>query len=108
MEFRELPAFTSIIRRIASDDDLLTLQLELLENPTKGKLVRGSGGARKIRMALRGRGKSGGSRVIYYWQDHNNVIWMLTAYMKKEKANLSDAEVNVIARIIEEIKGGLA
>jgi DNA-binding transcriptional regulator YiaG len=85
MEFRELKGFTEIIEKIASDDELLSLQLELVENPMKGKLVQKTGGARKIRMAVRGRGKSGGARVIYYFQDRNDVIWMLTAYLKSEK-----------------------
>ena len=107
MEFRELKGFTEIIEKIASDEELLFLQLELVENPMKGKLVQKTGGARKIRMAVRGRGKSGGARVIYYFQDRNDAIWMLTAYLKSEKADLRQNEIRDIAEIIKEIKGGL-
>jgi hypothetical protein len=46
MEFRELKGFTEILVRIASDEELLSLQLELVENPMKGKLVQQTGGAR--------------------------------------------------------------
>jgi hypothetical protein len=106
MEFRELKAFTEIIVRIASDEELLSLQLELVENPMKGKLVQQTGGARKIRMAVRDKGKRGGTRVIYYFQDRNDVIWMLTAYLKNEKDDLMQNEIRDIAGIIKEIKGG--
>jgi hypothetical protein len=106
MEFRELKGFTEIIVRIASDEELLSLQLELVENPMKGKLVQQTGGARKIRMAVRGKGKRGGARVIYYFQDRNDVIWMLTAYLKNEKDDLLQNEIRDIAGIIKEIKGG--
>ncbi len=107
MEFRELKGFTDIIEKIASDEELLSLQMELVENPIKGKLVQKTGGARKIRMAVGGKGKSGGARVIYYFQDKNNIIWMLTAYRKSEKTDLTQSEVYDIAEIIREIKGGL-
>jgi hypothetical protein len=107
MEFRELQGFTEIIEKIASDEELLLLQLELVENPMKGKLVQKTRGARKIRMAVRGRGKSSGARVIYFFQDRNDVIWMLTAYLKSEKADLTQNEICDIAEIIKEIKGGL-
>jgi hypothetical protein len=107
MEFRELSGFTEIIEKIATDEELLSLQLELIENPMKGKLVQKTGGARKIRMAVRGRGKSGGARVLYYFQDRNDVIWMLTAYLKSEKTDLTQNEIRDIAGIIKEIKGGL-
>ena len=108
MEFRELPIFTNIITKIASDDELFALQRELMSAPNRGKLIKKTGGARKIRLAVSGRGKSGGSRIIYYWQDQDNVIWMLTAYLKKDKSNITGSEVNAIAKIINDIKGGLA
>jgi hypothetical protein len=58
-------------------------------------------------MAVRGKGKRGGARVIYYFQDRNDVIWMLTAYLKNEKDDLMQHEIRDIAGIIKEIKGGL-
>ena len=61
----EVPEFTRDLHRIASDEELRTLQLELLRNPTKGDVMQGNGGLRKVRMKLPGRGKSGGARVIY-------------------------------------------
>jgi len=51
--------------------------------------------------------QSYGARVIYYFQDRNDAIWMLTAYLKSEKADLTKNEIRDIAEIIKEIKGGL-
>jgi|WetSurMetagenome_2_1015567.scaffolds.fasta_scaffold732336_1 hypothetical protein len=107
MEFRELKGFTETIEKIASDEELLSLQSELVEIPMKGNWFNKPGGARKIRMAVRGRGKSSRARVIYYFQDRNNAIWMLTAFLKSERADLTQSEIRDIAEIIKEIKGGL-
>jgi hypothetical protein len=104
MEFRELAGFTRAIERIATDDELLALQLELVNDPSKGRLIQGTGGARKVRMSVRGRGKSGGARVIYYYQDQQGVVWMLAAYLKSEKSTLSSAEKQSMAAVIGEIR----
>lgn len=103
MEYRELSNFTEIIQRIASDEELYNLQFEIMKNPVKGKVVKGTNGAIKIRMALGNKGKRSGGRVIYYWQDINNCIWMLTAFLKKEKSDLTCKEKNEISDIIKEI-----
>jgi hypothetical protein len=60
-----------------------------------------------LRRALIEGEKSGGARVLYYFQDKNDVIWMLTAYLKSEKKDLTQNEIRDIAGIIKEIKGGL-
>lgn len=64
MIFIELPLFSKYAA--FSDEELRALQLELLENPQAGALIPGSHGLRKLRVALEGRGKRGGARVIYY------------------------------------------
>ncbi|MCL4510053.1 MAG: type II toxin-antitoxin system RelE/ParE family toxin [Bacteroidetes bacterium] len=105
IEFCELPSFTNTFSDIATDEELLELQLELCENPQKGDLVKGTGGARKVRMRRPGRGKSGGARVIYYWQDEEGVIWLIKAYAKSVAAELTAKEKKQIAKVIDEIKG---
>ena len=105
IEFCELPSFTKTCSNIATDEDLLELQLKLCEDPEKGDLVIGTGGARKVRMRRPGRGKSGGARVIYYWQDAEGVIWLIKAYAKSAKEELTAAERREIAAVISEIKG---
>ncbi len=53
------------------------LQKELYNNPFKGDIIEGTGGARKIRMKIAGKGKRGGARVIYYYVDLQGEIWFL-------------------------------
>ena len=65
--FIEIPEFINKFDKIASPLEMMKLQDELIKNPEKGNLVKGTGGARKIRMKLYGKGKSGGARVIYYY-----------------------------------------
>jgi len=52
-----------------------------------------------------GKGKSGGARVIYYWQDEEGVIWLIKAYAKNVAAELTAREKKQIVTVIEEIKG---
>ncbi len=47
------------------DKDLKQLEIILLRNPLSGDVIQGTGGARKLRIQLEGRGKRGGGRVIY-------------------------------------------
>ncbi|MDD5673845.1 MAG: hypothetical protein PHC61_06770 [Chitinivibrionales bacterium] len=106
LEFREFREFTKTISAIATDNELLELQIELCQCPEKGDLVRKTGGARKIRMGLPHRGKRGSARVIYYWQDSYGVIWLLKAYSKNEASDLTEKEKKTISNIIDEIKRG--
>ena len=68
MLFIETSKFTELVRDHLSDDEYAALQWMLLEQPGAGAIVPGSGGERKVRWGLRGRGKRGGIRVIYYWK----------------------------------------
>lgn len=66
MEFIETSLFTRLIYDYLSEEEYLALQIHLLRYPDSGNIVRGSGGIRKLRWAARGKGKSGGVRVIYF------------------------------------------
>lgn len=67
MLFIETSTFTKQLPRHLDDDSYAALQAFLSVHPDAGNVIRGSGGIRKIRWAMRGGGKRGGSRVIYYW-----------------------------------------
>ena len=60
-----------------------------------------TGGVRKIRWALGGKGKRGGARVIYYYHSERLPLFLLTAYAKNEKPNLTKAERNAIKRLVQ-------
>src|ERR1035437_8607549 len=66
----------------------------LADNPTAGDLIPGTGGVRKLRWALEGRGKRGGARVVYFYHDPDVPIFALTAYAKNERADLSQQDRN--------------
>jgi len=73
----------------------------LIENPEIGDLIQGSGGLRKIRWKLTGRGKRGGVRVIYYWAVSVDQIRMLYVYSKSDQENLTKDQLKVLRQIVE-------
>jgi len=91
IEFIETSLFTRQIKQIATDDELLTLQRELIAFPDKGDVIQNTGGLRKVRMATGTQGKSGSARVIYLLATRE-IIWLVLAYPKSAKENLTDAE----------------
>ena len=101
MEFIEAPLFTKLLPSYLSDDEYLGLQAYLINNPDIGKVIPGSGGIRKLRWAVAGKGKRGGVRIIYYFKKPDNEIWLLTIYSKSEKENIP---VQLLRQIAKEIK----
>lgn len=65
LTFVETTLFTSLVGQYLSDDEYAALQQALTANPEAGDVIRGSGGVRKVRWGVAGRGKRGGIRVIY-------------------------------------------
>jgi hypothetical protein len=100
--FVETKLFTELVGQYLSDDEYLELQLSLVANPEAGDLVRGSGGLRKLRWRVAGRGKRGGIRVIYYLRSQQGQMWMLTLYAKNEEENIPG---HILKKIKEEIDG---
>ncbi len=101
MEFIESTTFTKYIYDYLTGDEYLGLQRFLLKYPESGRVVPGSGGVRKIRWAMSGRGKSGGVRVIYYFKRQRNEIWLLTIYRKSEVGNIP---AHILRQIAKEIR----
>jgi len=76
----------------------------LATHPLRGDVLAGTGGIRKVRFARTGRGKSGGVRVIYYYYSAERPIYLLEIFGRNEKANLTMAERNALAKVVAEIK----
>ena len=102
MELVETSYFTKYITTLLGDEEYRQFQLQLAADPSSGTLIRGGGGIRKIRLALPGRGKSGGARVIYYWAVRDNVILLLYAYAKNEAADLTPKQAAQLAKAVKE------
>ena len=103
MIFIETSTFTKYIGHYLTDDEYLGLQTFLLQHPDTGKIIPGSGGVRKLRWSIAGKGKSGGIRVIYYWRKSRDEIWLLTVYSKSERENIP---AHILRKIAEEIGHG--
>jgi mRNA-degrading endonuclease RelE of RelBE toxin-antitoxin system len=101
VQFIEATAFTKYVYDYLSEDEYIGLQSFLLQYPESGKIVPGSGGVRKVRWAVSGRGKSGGVRIIYYFKRQDDEIWLLTIYSKNEVQNIPAHILRQIAKEIE-------
>jgi mRNA-degrading endonuclease RelE of RelBE toxin-antitoxin system len=83
MEIVETSIYTKEITRILSDDEYKELQNHLVLHPKSGKVIKGSGGLRKLRWSSKWKGKSGGIRNIYYfYEDRNYILMIFIAYIK--------------------------
>jgi mRNA-degrading endonuclease RelE of RelBE toxin-antitoxin system len=98
----ETSIFTKKLKRLLSDEEYRRLQNELIINPTKGNVIKGSGGLRKIRWKLQGKGKSGGVRIIYYWVFSEEIILMLLVYPKSEQEDLTSEQLKILKKLVEE------
>lgn len=106
VHFVESPGFTNRIDKLASLDVLFSLQTDLVRNPKLGDLMAGCAGARKGRVGDKasGKGKSGGFRYVYVYIEIAGTIYLIHFYGKNEKANLSKAERNELAKLVKELK----
>lgn len=108
-EFVELPIFRSKWKSLGLDDsDLRRLQEEILLDPKVGAVMKETGGLRKMRFAFEHRGKSGSIRVIYIDFEVYEKIYLITAYQKSEKDNLTKAERNELKQLITILEQQLA
>ena len=103
-----MPIFDKQWRAMGLDDnDLQALQIELLKDPQIGSVIKGTGKLRKMRFAFPNRGKCGSSRVLYVDFVLAETIYLIFAYPKNEKDNLTDEERNNIKKMIEKIEQSL-
>ena len=102
MRFVETPIFTKQIKALLDDEHYRGLQSALVLRPEQGPLMKGSGGLRKIRWALRDRGKRGGIRVIYYWHAAEETFYMLFTYPKTVQDDLMTEQLRTLRHAVGE------
>ncbi len=102
MLFIETSIFTRQVTALLPDEEYKRLQEVLLLRPEAGDLIPGSGGLRKLRWRIAGKGKRGGVRLIYYWDVPDDSFFMLAVYKKSQKEDLSKQELAILRRLVEE------
>ena len=107
-KFVMMPVFDKQWRDMGLDDnDLQVLQSELLNNPQTGKVIKGTEKLREMRFSLSNKGKSGSSRVLYVDFVLAETIYLIFAYPKNEKDDLTDEERNNIKKMIDKLEQSL-
>ena len=86
-----------------SDDELSDIVMTVSDNPKSGKVMSGTGGARKLRHPGRGKGRSGGYRTVHYYAADDVPVFLLSIYAKGMRANLTKAERNELSRVLPEL-----
>jgi hypothetical protein len=90
--FIETSYFSSVVDSYFTHEEYVQFQLALGIQPTKGVLISGTGGCRKVRHNARGKGTRRGVRIIYYYRTAKGIIYLLAIYAKNEKSDLTHAE----------------
>jgi mRNA-degrading endonuclease RelE of RelBE toxin-antitoxin system len=101
MIFTESPAFSRKVYEVLTEEELIALENRLVLLPDAGDLIPGACGLRKIRVASGGKGKRGGSRVIYYWYVDPEKIQFCRIYEKSNRADVSKSELRQILKEID-------
>jgi len=96
----ETGPFGVMARRCMAPAELDAAIQMIARDPACGDVLVGTGGIRKVRFAVKGRGKSGGVRVVYYYHNEALPVFMLAVFAKNEKANLSAAERSELGRLV--------
>jgi hypothetical protein len=100
----ETPAFLSDARSLALPDaERLAIVTWIAAHPAAGDLIEGTGGARKVRFPGKGKGKSGGYRVITFFTGTDIPVFLLNIFAKNEKADLLPNERRVLKAVLGDI-----
>ena len=92
------------VRKLLSEDDRREMEAAIVAEPDAAPVLQGTGGIRKLRWAGSGRGKRGGVRAIYFWHAGPAAVYMLAAYAKADRDDLTAADRKVLARLVAAIK----
>ena len=104
LDFVYTPLFDRTARGLLDDESMRHAELELLSNPRAGATVAGTGGIRKLRVALPGRGKRGSARVAYLYLEIRGCVYFLLAYAKSDQVDLSAADKKALRTLVTELE----
>jgi hypothetical protein len=104
----ETPEFLAATRKLMDEAERAILVDYLARNPEEGDIVPETGGVRKIRWGLSGRGKRGGARVIYFYHSTSLPLFALTAYAKNQRDDVSPKDRESFRNLVKSIKDAYA
>ncbi|MCC8369543.1 MAG: type II toxin-antitoxin system RelE/ParE family toxin [Rickettsia endosymbiont of Oxypoda opaca] len=101
----ELPEFQKFAKHYLSEKECIEIVNYIAANPELGDIIKGTGGIRKLRYALNSnnKGKSGGIRLIYFYYNENIPVFLITAFIKSEMDNISQASCNELKKLSESL-----
>jgi hypothetical protein len=98
------PEYETKEAKLLDEEEKRELEFSISTNPEAHPVIKDTGGVRKARWARKGMGKSGGVRFIYFYVDSRGVVYMISAFAKNEKANLSQKERNALYDLAKRFK----
>lgn len=96
--------FARTVAGVLDEEDIRQMESRLAEFPRSGVVLSGTGGARKVRIATHGRGKSGSVRVVYYFDEACEQIYLLFAFSKNVQASLTADQARRVRALVEMLK----
>jgi len=99
----EMPSYLKTAEKLFSQQERDGIVAMVSSNPECGAVIQGTGGFRKVRVGRDSMGKSGGARVVYILRNENFPIFLVAAYPKNVRENLTKAERNELAKMADSI-----
>lgn len=103
LSIAETASFIADAKKLFTEEELAALKFAVAVDPVAGDVIEGTGGIRKLRVPLPGRGKSGGARLIYFYRNDQMPIFFLAAYAKSEQINISAGERRTMKKLVEQL-----
>ena len=101
----ETPTFLASAAKAGMTESERVAAIDLISvNPAAGEIMPGGGGVRKVRVPGRGKGKSGGYRVLTYYMTENEPVYLISVINKDKIANLNDAQLAVVKSVAKDIR----
>lgn len=106
VEFVYLATYVRLAKGVVSDDIERAFEAEILANPAVGDVIAGTGGVRKVRIALPGRGKRGGARFLYHYWHARGRVYVIAIYAKNVRPSITMADKRELRRLVAQLEKG--
>lgn len=100
----ETQQYIARAEKILTEAENAKLIKAISDNPEIGDIIQGTGGIRKARFAIKGKGKSGGARVLHYYYNDKNPVYLITIFGKGERTNVTNKEKNIMYDLVQLLK----